>query len=125
MLSREQFLSRKPRTVEKVELPELNDHVFVRSLSASERDAWEDANLVRERGKGKHRNEIAFDVRVQNSKAHLVCISMCDEAGYRILQDTDVDAIAEQSSSIVNRIADVCMRISAISQADLEDNVKN
>lgn len=125
MLTREQFLSRKPRTIERVELPELKDHVFVRSLSGTERDAWENANLVRNRGTGKRRNEVSFDIRVENSKSHLICISMCDESGNRLLQDDDIVAIGEQPSIILNRIADVCMRISGISQQDLEDTVKN
>jgi hypothetical protein len=125
MITRENFLSRKPRKIEKVEIEELNDHVFVRSLSGAERDAWEDANLVRERGTGKRRNEVRFDVRVQNSKAHLITISLCDESGNRLLTDDDVQAVGDQPSTIVNKIADVCMRISGITQEDLEDNVKN
>jgi hypothetical protein len=125
MLTREQFLSRKPRTIEKVEIPELSDHVFVRSLTGAERDAWEDANLIRKHGEGKRRLELSFDVRVQNSKAHLVCISLCDESGNRTLQDGDVAAVGDQPAIIVNRIADVCMRISGLTEQDLEDSVKN
>lgn len=125
MLTREKVFSCEDRVIEKLDVPEWNDFLYVRSLSAGERDEYENANLIRKHGTGKRRTELSFDVRIQNAKTHLVVLASCDEQFNRIFADSDIDSLAKKNSAAVDRIFEVAARLSKITKEDLEETVKN
>ena len=123
MLNREAILSFQDRQVQKVHIPEWADDVYVRSLSGAERDAFEEGNLIRERNKKS--GAMNYDVRLQNAKVRLVILTLCDEQGNRLLEDSDEGVLAGKNAAAINRIYSVAASMSGITDEDLEELLKN
>lgn len=87
--------------------------VYVRGLSAGERDAWESAVTVLAPDGSRRPNP-----RLKNSRARFCALIMVDEDGGRIFADTDVDRLAEHSAAVLERIALVGLRLSGMIEAE-------
>jgi hypothetical protein len=122
-MSREQILSLSDLQIQKVYVPEWKMDVHVRSLSGSERDQFEEANLIRERNRKS--GMMNFDVRLANSRARLVSLTCCDEKGVRLFQDSDVEALGKKNSAALSLLYNVAASLSGITDEDLEDLLKN
>ena len=114
MLSREQILSADDRKTEDVEVPEWGGTVRVRALSGAERDAYE-AGLVQLRSDGTRR------LTMQNARARLVSLSLCDEQGNRLFSDADVSELGDKSAAALERVFDVASRLSGLTDGDIEE----
>lgn len=123
MLTREQFLSVPALRVQKVYLPERQDYVFVRELTGAERDQFEASNLIKDRD--KKRGTMTYDVRMENARARLVVMGLCDENGTRLLQEADMDAVGRMGAGVITRLYNVIASLSGITDDDLEDLLKN
>ena len=99
--------------IERVDLPELGGHVFVRGMSGVERDAWERSLVV---GKGRRR-----DYNLDNVRARLAARCICDEAGTRTFTDADADTLGTIRVDCLNRIFEVAQRLSGVSDADVDE----
>ena len=91
--------------------------VFVREMSARERDAYE-ASLVT--GKGK-KTEVNFN----DMRAKLAAATCCDTDGNRIFLPEDVEWLSQKPVKVLNRICDAARKINGLSNEDEEDTVKN
>lgn len=107
-------------SVERVEVPEWGRWVFVRSISAAERDAFDNRSVKRKRGG-------AVETNLDNYSARMVALCMCDENGKAMFDDAEKGAIelGKAGSSAIRRIFDVCFRLNGLRQADVDDAVKN
>ena len=114
LLSREQILEAADRTTQDVEVPEWGGTVRVRSLSGSERDDYE-AGIVQLRGDGSRK------FTLQNARARLVSLSICDESGARVFQDSDIAALGAKSAAALERVFDVARNLSGLSEKDVEE----
>lgn len=114
MLSREQILSADDRKTEDVQVPEWGGTVRVRALSGAERDAYE-AGLVQLRSDGSRR------LTMQNARARLVSLSLCDEQGNRLFSDADVSELGDKSAAALERVFNVASRLSGLSDGDVEE----
>jgi hypothetical protein len=75
-------------------------------MSGTERDSWEQAILGAD----------AANVRA------LLAVRVCvDEAGNRVFQDEDAEALGEKSAAALERIAKVAQRLNLLRKSDLED----
>ena len=99
---------------ERVEVPELGDglYVLVRGLSGTQRDAYEKASWITRNGK----RTLADNVR-----AKLLVKCLVDDAG--ALQYTDADAadLGRVRADVLERIFDVCRKLSGMTETDLEE----
>ena len=99
--------------VERVDLPELGGHVYVRGMSGVERDNWERSLVV---GKGRRR-----DYNLDNVRARLAARCICDEAGVRQFADDDADVLGKIRVDCLNRIFEVAQRLSGVSDQDVDE----
>jgi hypothetical protein len=116
-LTREQILNANDLPAEDVEVPEWGGVVRVRALTGAERDAFE-AAIIKVRGK-------RVDFHLENARALLVAMSVVDEDGNRLFSDEDVKALGRKSAAALDRVASVAMRLSGLTQEDLEELTKN
>ena len=109
-LDRNAILGAADLPVRPVEVPEWGGQVFVRMLTAGERDAWE-ASVMASSDK---------DVR-----ARLAAVCLCDEAGNRLFELEDVILLTRKSGRAMDRIFAAAVKHNAMSREDLAELKKN
>jgi hypothetical protein len=114
LLSRDAILAADDRKTEDVAVPEWGGSVRVRSLSGSERDAYE-AHIVQLRADGTK------SVNLKNLRGKLVSLSCVDEDGGRLFSDEDAEALGDKSAAALERVFDVARRLSGLSEDDIEE----
>lgn len=119
-LGRDAILSASDLQTEEVQVSEWGGAVLVRGLTGSERDAFEEASLHRYGKNGKNK-----EINLKDFRARLVSWSIIDGDGKRVFTDTDVPALGRKSASALQRVFDVCSRLSGLSESDVEELVKN
>jgi hypothetical protein len=120
MLTRDQILKQAihlPR--EEVPTPEWGEgtSVLVRALTALERDQWEIANYDLKQREAK--------VTMGNARARLAVLCVIDDSGERIFRDEDAALLGRSHSAPLDRIFDVCRRLSGMTTAETEILRKN
>ena len=114
MLTIEQILKAPDAEVVAVECPEWGGTVYVRTISADQRDAWE-ISCGDENDKPK-----------AGARASLVGLAMCDKEG-RFLQPTEaeVKALGAKASGPMDRLFETILRINRMRKRDVEQMEKN
>lgn len=108
---RERVLQAQDLRREAVLVPEWDTTLYVRCLTARERDAFEAQQLA-----------LAEKARTNdNIRARLVVLACVDESGARIFADADADALGNKASAALDRLAAVALRLNRITQADIEE----
>ncbi len=110
MLDRDAILNVVDLKPEVVEVPEWGGSLYIRMLTASERDKFE-ASCV---GTGKKQN-------LTNIRARLVVLCACDEAGERMFTDGDAEALGRKSAAAVDKVFGACSKLNGFSSQDIED----
>jgi len=109
--------SRSKRVIQPVETPEWPDadgSVFVRNLSAKERDDWE-ADIC----KNPKKRDLS------NLRAKFVVWCVCDKAGELTFGPQDAGWLGDESAAVIERLWEEGRKISGISDEDNEDLAKN
>jgi hypothetical protein len=83
--------------------------VYVRGLTAAERDDYEQS--LTERGPD---GTVRAKVRQQNLRAGFVARVIVDENGERVFTDKDVDALGGKNASVIDRIWDRARELSGM-----------
>jgi hypothetical protein len=91
--------------------------VFIRTLSGTERDAFEASN-VKQKGR-------TAEFSRANLRARLAVLVVCDSEGKRIFGDDDASALGRKSGAALDRIFDVANRLNRLSEQAAEDAEKN
>lgn len=91
-------------------VPEWNDTVLLRSMTANERDLWE---------KKFTGNKIPDIVR-----AALVAKCFVDSNGTRLFSDEQASTLGEKSAAALDRLFDYCMKMNRFSKEDIEELTK-
>lgn len=117
LLSRDAIMSVDDMDYEIVDVPEWGGKVRVRSMTGSERDAFE-ASLVK--GTGKQQR-----VSVENIRAKLVALTVVDMEGNRIFNDKDITFLGRKSAAALDRVYEVSARLSKISKEDVDELAGN
>src|SRR5262245_59600915 len=117
LLNRELILQADDLPRERVDVEEWGGHVFVRTLTGAERDAFENETvLFRPKGQSAPNMDA-----MNRTRARLCARAMCDEEGRRIFTDQDVEALARKSAAALDRVYEVAARLSKIGQKDVEE----
>ena len=113
LLSRDSILQANDLPCERVAVPEWGGEVYVRGLGGAERDQLESIML-----QDKVRS-------FENLSARLAAMTIVDEQGARLFTDADVATLGRKSSAALRRVVEVAQRLSAVSDADVEQLTKN
>jgi hypothetical protein len=114
-LSRDAILKVDDLPFEDVEVKEWGGVVRIRTMTGSERDAWEQA-LFDEKGKIKKAKDI---------RASFLVLCLIDENGQRIFKDTERDTLGAKSSLVLDRLFTVAQRLNGLGKKDVEELEKN
>jgi hypothetical protein len=96
--------------------------VYVRELTATERDTFE----IGQAAAAKAAERIPAYMRdpdsppSRNFRAALVVLAVCDEAGAPLLKPSDLAQLGKKSAAIVDRLFDVAARLSGITKDETE-----
>jgi hypothetical protein len=111
LLSKADILKAKV-AFEYVDVPEWGGKVLVQEMTGAQRAAWEELN-IKERGTLAH------------YYARLVAISVVDEDGNRLFDDSDVPVLLTLHGSAINKVAGVAFRLSKLGADDVKEAEKN
>jgi hypothetical protein len=103
--------------IERVEIDGLDAPIFVRGLSARERDAFEASCMA---GKGKARG-----LNMDNVRARLLVRSICDANGERVFADHEADALGAVPAAVIDRLFTIAQQLSGLSPTDVDDLAGN
>lgn len=86
--------------------------VYVRTLSGKERATWQQVSIL---GTG---NKTA--INFQQTTVKLVIMAAIDDQGRRVFSDAHSGMLLGKNSAVLERIADVAMRLSGITEEEVE-----
>ena len=105
-LSKNAILAHDDKDIKRISVPEWGGEVCIRVLNGEERARFE--SIFTEK------KEDLFKVR-------FVACSLCDEDGSRLFKDDEVEALAEKSSRVINRLFDACWEHSCLASASVDE----
>lgn len=112
-LTKEKILGANDLPSQEVPVPEWGGSVFVRTMMAVERDAFEVAVM---NGDGINRD---------NFRARLAVATVVDGKGDRVFDDSDIVLLGNKSAAALDRIMGIAMKLNGLSTDDVEDMVGN
>jgi len=98
---RSRILAANDIKVQKIVIPEWGGDYYVKIISGTERDAFEE-------GYAEQKMK-AFRVR-------FLVLALCDESGERIFKDEDVVELGKKSSVVINRVFEEAWKVNAFTQ---------
>ena len=101
ILSKDAILAADDLPRETVNVPEWGGEVLVRTMSGTDRDAFE-ASLLEKDG------------RMENVRARLVALTLCDSQGDRLFDDSEIAALGRKSACALDRVFSVAQRLNGI-----------
>lgn len=108
--------------IKKVELT--RGHVFVREMTGREKNTWEQSMMKKTASAGV--NGVGYETTLDNYKAKLAVVTMCDEEGKLFLDMRDITKVnTMMSASNLEKVVNAAQKINAISEEDKEDMLKN
>ena len=110
VLTRDEILVADDLPSEEINIPEWGGMVHVRTLTGTERDAFEQQGLG---GDGA------------NYRARLAVASVVDDKGGQLFKATDAEALGAKSSKALDKVFDVACRLNGFGLAAVEDLEKN
>lgn len=114
ILTREDILKSDDLRREKVFIPEWKGDVYVRALTAKQRDRFEEQVTS-----GKKLN-------MENLRAKFVAMVTVDDKGNQLFRsDEDIKALGQKSARAIERIFTVGQRLNGMTQEDAEELAKN
>ncbi len=119
ILSADEILQADDLPREMVSVPEWGKGrcVYVRTMTATERDAFEIAELA---ARGKN-----IKANVAGLRGRLAAATICNEAGVRLFEAGHGEALGKKSAPALDRIFTVAARLNKISEKDVEELAKN
>lgn len=118
--SADDIASIQDRVIEPVDVPEWGLRVYVKSLSAREKEKYVDSIRVT---KGKGRNATQ-EVVLEESSAKLVVMCACDKNGKKLFNMSHVKMLADKSGKAMQRLVDKASELNGLSD-DAEEDAKN
>jgi hypothetical protein len=114
LLTKDQILNANDVKTEEVNVPEWGGSVLVTTISAAERDAFEQSITD---AKGK--------VGGANVRAKFAAKCVVGEDGKRLFSDAEVLALGKKSGAALNRIFEAASRLNGMTKADTEELAGN
>ncbi|MFC4494065.1 hypothetical protein ACFPA8_07955 [Streptomyces ovatisporus] len=114
-LSADDILSADDLGTEDVEVPEWGGTVRVQGMSGSERDRFE-AGFVDSKG-----DRLSSEKALEDYRARLASACIVDENGKRLFQGAAIKRLGQKNAQALQRVCDVAMRLSGMSNEDQEE----
>jgi hypothetical protein len=134
-LTKEMLLETKDAlAIEKVELMnnkgDVRGYVFVREMTAKEKNTWEMSLTKRipSLGQGKNKKQEEIITNLEDYRTKLAICTLCDEKGVRMFEmnPNTIKSLGDQiSASNMERIANVASNLNKITEEDQETLTKN
>lgn len=123
LLDRKRLLSKESLEIVKVDLGK-DEYVFVRQMTGRERDCFEQS-LVKET-KDEAGVTISYDRSLEDFRAKLAVVTLCDEKGKSLLQPEDYPVLSQNMSAArLEKIVNEAQRLNKITEKDKDALVKN
>jgi len=95
----------------KIRIPEWNDHVFIRTLTGAEHDAFEEMIT------GPQQKMLRL-----NFRGRFAALVLCDENGDQLFTtDADIQALGQKSTRALDRIITAGRRLNRLTAADIKE----
>lgn len=111
MLDRKSIFKAVDLDIKNVAVPEWGGVLCVRGLTARERDHFEAS--------------IGASANLDNLRARLVVLTICDTEGERVFKDSDAIELGKKNAQVVNRLFDIARSMSGMSDEDVQELEKN
>lgn len=118
ILNKDQILEANDLKTEEVEVAEWGGSVIVRTMTGTDRDAFENT-LVKEDDSGK----VVRDM--DNMRVKLLAMTIVDDAGNRLFESADIAMLGRKSSAAIERVYAVAARLNGIGAAAEAEAAKN
>lgn len=105
VLSRDAIKSVSDCKLERVSVPEWGGDVYMKTLSGTERDQFEDGYA---------------EQKMKNFRSRFLVLTLCDEKGERIFSDDDAAELGAKSSIVLNRLFEKGWAINAFRPEDVD-----
>lgn len=122
-LTAEEILGLEDRKVERVACPEWGGHVFVRSLSGEELDAWEVEQYERSRIEKEEGQD--SQAMLRNLRARLVSRCASDESGQALFTPEQAHALGKKNGKALKRIFDAARKLNGMTPEDEQELLGN
>lgn len=103
--------------VEELEVPEWGGWVRVKTLTAAERDAFEN-DIIQRNGRDVRTN-------ARNIRAKLVAATLVDEEGRPVFTLADVEALGQKSAKALDRVFSVASVLAGMREQDVQELAEN
>jgi hypothetical protein len=118
ILSKNDIFEAVDLKTEAVEVPEWDGAVIVRTMTGTERDAYE-AGLMKANGDG------SYKVDTTNMRAKLVAYTAVDEAGALLFDKGDIASLAAKNAGAIERLFIVAQRLNGLGGQSVGQAEKN
>lgn len=112
-LKAEDILGVEDRPVERVEVPEWNGHVYLRTISGAERDAFEAESFRQDQP------------NYQNLRARYLALTLTNEQGNRLFTQKQVGELGKKAAPVLDRLFTKAAKINAMSSSDVDELLGN
>lgn len=123
-LSKQQIFGAVDLPKNRVDVPEWAEagkeadaYVFVRTMTARERDAFEELTF--------HSNGKDVDTNLANFRARLVTLTAVDDDGARIFDDGDVQSLGDKSGKVIARLFEAANALNGFGKDEVDQLAKN
>ena len=118
MLTRSMILaSEYPKPIE-VDIPEWGGKVFIRYITADEREEWESLDWVQTaNGTLKYNKE--------HIRARFLAFCLADENGDLLFSQDDIDVLSKQPAHIISGLYQIARQINVVGDDDILELAKN
>ena len=107
MLDRKAIFQAVDLDIKEVPVPEWGGDICMRGLTARERDHFEAS--------------IGQAANLENLRARLVVLCVCDDKGTRTFKDSDAVELGKKNAQVVNRLFDIARSMSGMSDEDVQE----
>ncbi len=123
LLTKEDLLKGDVLKIEKVELSK--GHVFVREMTGYEKDIWEQS-MLKVKPSGNKNTPVEYETTLENFRAKLAVVTICDELGNLIFEPKDVIQLNKVLSAVnLDKVVLVASKLNAITEDDKTEMLKN
>lgn len=105
VLSKDAIKQATDYKVEKVSVPEWGGDVYLKTLSGTERDAFEEGYA---------------EQKMKNFRARFLVLTLCDESGERMFSDDEAADLGGKSAVVLNRLFDAAWALNAFRTEDVD-----
>ncbi|MBU9608251.1 phage tail assembly chaperone [Burkholderia multivorans] len=118
ILNRAAILAANDLSTETVEVPEWGGAVILRTMTGTQRDAYE-TSLMTKDAAGR------YTVDTENMRAKLVIFTAVDKTGTPVFTLDDLGALAGKNAAVIERLFVTAQRINGLAKDAVADAEKN